>query len=38
MPHKISDNNLVAIRKSKLALKLNKPAYIEMWILDLIMY
>ena len=29
MPHKIFDNNLVAIRKSKLALKLNKPAYIE---------
>ena len=27
MPHKIFDNNVVAIRKSKLALKLNKPAY-----------
>ena len=28
LPHKIFDNNLVAIRKSKLALKLNKPTYI----------
>ena len=28
MSHKIFDNNSVAIRKSKLALKLNKPAYI----------
>ena len=28
MSHKVFDNNLVAIRKSKLALKLNKPAYI----------
>ena len=27
MSHKIFDNNLVAIRKSKLALKLNIPAY-----------
>ena len=26
----IFDNNLVAMRKSKLALMLNKPAYIEM--------
>ena len=33
--HKKIDNNLVAIRKSKLALKLNKRAYIEMCILDL---
>ena len=33
--HKIFDNNLVAIRKSKLALKLNKPAYIGMCILEL---
>ena len=33
--HKIFDNNLVAIRKCKLALKLNKPAYIGMCILDL---
>ena len=35
MSHKSFDNNLVAIRKSKLALKLNKPAYIEMCILEL---
>ena len=35
MSHKISDNNLVAIRKSKLAIKLNKPAYIGMCILEL---
>ena len=34
MSHKIFDNNLVAIRKSKLALKLNKPACIGMCILD----
>ena len=35
MSYKIFDNNLVAIHKSKLALKLNKPAYIGMWILEL---
>ena len=35
MSHKIFHNNLVAIRKSKLALKLNKPAYIGMCILEL---
>ena len=35
MSHKIFDNNLVAIHKSKLALKLNKPAYIGMCILKL---
>ena len=35
MSHKIFDNNLVAIRKSKLALKLNKPAYIGMCVLEL---
>ena len=35
MPHKIFDNNLVAIRKNKVALKLNKPANIEMCILQL---
>ena len=35
MSHNILDNNLVAIRKSKLALKLNKAAYIEMCILQL---
>ena len=34
MSHKIFDNNLVAIRKSKVALKLNKPAYIAMCILE----
>ena len=33
--HKIFDNNLVMIRKSKLALKLNKPAYVGMCILEL---
>ena len=32
MSHKIFDNNLVVICKSKLALKLIKPAYIEMRI------
>ena len=35
MSHKILDNNLVAIRKSKIALTLKKPAYIGMCILDL---
>ena len=35
MSHKIFDNNLVAIRKSKVALRLNKPAYIGMCILEL---
>ena len=35
MPHKISDINLVAILKSKVALKLNKPACIGMCILEL---
>ena len=35
MLHKIFGNNLVAIRKSKLALKLNRPAYIGMCILEL---
>ena len=34
MSHKILDNNSVAIRKSKLALKPNKPAYIGMCILE----
>ena len=33
--HKIFDNNLVAICKSKLPLKLNKPEYIGMGILKL---
>ena len=35
MSHKIFDNNLVAIRKSKLTLKLKKPAYVPMCILEL---
>ena len=35
MSHKKFDNNLVAIRKSKLALKLNKSAYIGMSVLEL---
>ena len=38
MPHKIFDNNFVAIRQSKLALKPNKPAYIWMCILELRKY
>ena len=35
MSHKIFDNNLVAIRKSKLPLKLSKQAYIGMCILEM---
>ena len=35
MSHKICDNNLVAIRKSKVTLTLNKPTYIGMCILKL---
>ena len=35
MLHKIFDDNLVAICKSKLVLKLNKPAYIRMCIIEL---
>ena len=35
MLHKIFDNNLEVIRKRKVALKLNKPAYIRMRILEL---
>ena len=35
MSYKIFDSNLVMIRKSKLALKLNKPGYIVMCILEL---
>ena len=35
MLHKTFDNNLVTICKSKLALKLNKPAYIGICILEL---
>ena len=33
--HKIFDNNLAAICKSKVTLKLNRPAYIRMCILQL---
>ena len=35
MSHKICDNNLVAIRKSKVTLTLNKSTYIGMCILKL---
>ena len=35
MSDKIFDNNLVAIRKSKLALKFEKPAYTGIYILEL---
>ena len=35
MLHKIFNNNLGAILKIKVALMLKKPAYIEVWILDL---
>ena len=35
MLHKILDNNLVVIRKMKIILILNKPAYTGMCILDL---
>ena len=35
MSHKIFDNNLVAIRKSKVALKLNKPEFTGMCNLEL---
>ena len=35
MSHKIFDNNLIVIRKNKVALKLNKPAHIGMCILQL---
>ena len=35
MSNKIFDNNVVLIRKSKLKLILNKPAYIELCILYL---
>ena len=33
--HKIFDSNLVAIRKNKVTLTLNKTAYIGMYILEL---
>ena len=32
---KIFDNGFVTIRKSKVTLRFNKPAYVEMCILDL---
>ena len=35
MSHKIFDNDLVAIRKGKVILTLNKPAYIGMCLLEL---
>ena len=35
MPHKISDNELVPIRKNRVTLTLNKPVYIGMCILGL---
>ena len=35
MSHKIFDNDLVTIRKNKVTLTLNKPAYIGMCILEL---
>ena len=35
MSHKIFDNNLVTIQKTKLVSKLNKPAYIGICILEL---
>ena len=35
MLHKIFDNDLVAIHKSKVTLTFNKPVYVGMCILDL---
>ena len=35
MPQKIFDNDLVALRKSKVTLTLNKLAYVAMSMLDL---
>ena len=35
MSQKIFDNDLVGMCKSKVKLKLNKPAYVEMCILNL---
>ena len=34
MSHKIFDNDLVAIPKSKVTLTLNKPVYVRMCIFD----
>ena len=36
MSKKMFDNNLVATQKNKVTLRLNKPAYVGMYILDLI--
>ena len=38
MPHKIIDNDLVAISKNKVTLTLKKLAYIRMFILELVKY
>ena len=35
IPHEIFDNDLVAIRRNKVTLTLNKPAYIGMYLLEL---
>ena len=35
MSQKVFDNDLVAIRKNKSTLTLNKPAYVGMYLLDL---
>ena len=35
MSQKIFDNDLVAVRKNENTLKLNKPAYVGMYLLDL---
>ena len=35
MSHKIFDNDLAAIRKKKVTLRLNKPVYIGISILEL---
>ena len=35
MSHKVFDNNLVAIRKNRIALTLSQPGYTGMWILDI---
>ena len=35
MSQKVFDNDLVAIRKIKITLTLNKPAYVGMCLLDL---
>ena len=38
MSHKIIDNDLVAISKNKVTLTLKIPAYIGMFILELVKY